>query len=129
MTAVMAYEKWSWRVVGITEDAIKAIASNAYRKPPRSLARDHIQPRAKTYSKIFEGPLMPIEAWWPWVWEHDKTILMTNSEHNSREVTKVYEVDWRLGLFQSAGLAGWYQTKAKEGAFVEGLVTQFNIDF
>ena len=127
MTSVMGYEKWSWRVVGISEEAIRAIAKHGYRKPPRTLARDHVKPRAETYTKIFEGDLMPLEEWWLWVWEHDKTVLMTNQEHTSRSISRVYEIDWTLGLFQCAGLAGWSQTKAKEGTFLKNLVDQYQI--
>jgi hypothetical protein len=127
MTSVMAYEKWSWRVVGITEDAVRIIAANGFRRPSKQLARDHTKPRAETYSKIFNGNVMEFDEWWEWVWEHDKTILMTNNEHHSRIVSKIYDIDWKMGFFQSAGLVGWYQTKEREGAFIKQLIRDFNI--
>ena len=128
MTAVLGYERWSWRVVGITEDAVCAIALNNFRKPSRQLARDHTQSRAMTYTRIFEGKVLPFRTWWEWVWEHDKTTLMTNDEHHSREVSKVYSIDPALGLFQSTGLAGWYHAKSKEGAFVKALIELHKIN-
>ena len=128
MTSVMCYEKWSWRVVGITENAVRAIARNNYNKPKKILARDHVNPRAETYSKIFSGDLMSLHDWWSWVWERDKTVLMTNDEHHSRAISRVFEIDTSLGLFQCAGLVGWNQTKEKEGAYVESLVRIYGIE-
>lgn len=127
MTAVLGYERWSGRVVGITEDAVRAIALNNYRKPSRQLARDHSQPRSHTYTRIFDGSIMPFNDWWDWVWEHDKTTLMTNEEHHSHNTSTVFSIDPTLGLFQSTGLAGWYHTKAKEGEFVKQLVVTHKI--
>ena len=127
LTAVMAYEQWSWRVVGITEDAIRVIARNGFRKPKHALARDHTQPRAITYTKVFCSGLMPFEEWWNWIWTHDKTILMTNKEHNSKNVSKVYPVDPGVGLFRSTGLVGWRHTIAIEGEFVRQLTNQYSI--
>jgi len=127
MTSVLAYEKWSWRVVGITEEAVRVIANNNFKRPVKQLARDHTHSRAETYTKIFNGELMAFEEWWAWVWEHDKTILMTNNEHHSRLVSKIYDIDWTLGLFQSAGLVGWYQTKEREGSFLQKLIQDYNI--
>ena len=122
MTAVLGYERWSWRVVGITEAAIKVIAENKFRKPSRLLARDHTTPRSATYSKIFSEDMLPLSDWWEWVWEHDKTIMVTNIEHHSNTRSRIFEIDWTLGHFQSAGVAGWAHTKSREGDFVRQLV-------
>ena len=66
MTATLGYETWSWRVVGITEEAIKAIARNNYRKPSGVLVRDHTHPRSETYKAIFDDAQTPLsfEDWW-----------------------------------------------------------------
>lgn len=127
ITAVLGYEVWSWRVVGITVDALKAIARNNYNKPARMLARDHSKPRVETYNKIFEQR-MAFQEWWEWVWENDKTVLMTNEEHHSQRISQVIELNPSEGYFVDAEVAGWHQTKAREGALVKQLIDEYNID-
>lgn len=123
ITAVLGYEAWSWRVVGITEEAIKAIARNNFNKPARMLARDHHLPRVETYNKIFEIK-MPFSEWWDWIWENDKTTLMTNDEHHSKSTSTIYKLDPCESYFVDAEVAGWHQTKAREGALVRRLIEE-----
>lgn len=136
MTAVLGYEPWSWRVVGITTEAIRAIARNNFNKPSRMLARDHTQPRVKTYNRIFENSqcptVMPFNEWWDWIWEHDKTVLMTNEEHKNKDAIpkeEIHEIDPALGYFLDAETAGWHQTRGREGVFVEQLCKQLRIEW
>lgn len=136
MTAVLGYELWSWRVVGITTEAIRAIARNNFNKPSSMLARDHSQPRVQTYNRIFEKSqspsVMSFDDWWNWIWEHDKTILMTNEEHKKKEVVAqkdIHPIDPQFGYFLDAETAGWHQTKGREGAFVAKLCAEHNIQY
>lgn len=129
MTAVLGYETWSWRVVGITEEAIKAIAKNNFNKPSNTLARDHTHTRSNTYTKIFSEGKMPFHAWWDWVWQHDKTILMTNTEHKSQVISKIYQLNPNDGYFVDGETAGWYQTKAKEGSYLKHLCEVHSISY
>lgn len=130
MTAALGYETWSWRVVGITEEAIKAIARNNFNKPSKMLARDHTQPRSVTYTEIFDKEkMMSFTEWWNWVWEHDKTTLMTNEEHHTQRISKVYGLDPALGYFVDGETAGWYQTKGREGAFLKELCEKHSISY
>lgn len=130
MTAILGYETWGWRVVGITEEAIKAIASNKFRKPSKKLARDHHRPRAETYKEIFSRK-MEFEEWWDFVWENDKTTLMTNDEHhrkNAQPISKVYPVNPSDSYFVDAEVAGWHQTQKREGEFVRTLCEKHSIE-
>lgn len=136
MTSVLGYESWSWRVVGITKEAILAIARNGWNKPSGVLARDHSQPRVRTYNRIFEESqcpvAMPFDEWWSWIWEHDKTTLMTNEEHKKKETIPkedIYPIDPKDGLFLDAETAGWHQTKWREGAFVKELCKKNGIQY
>jgi hypothetical protein len=131
ITAVLGYETWSWRVVGITEEAIKAIARNNFNKPSRVLARDHTLSRKETYSRIFNEK-MGFNEWWEWIWENDKTVLMTNEEHkviHIQKPTKIYDIDLNLSLFVDAEVAGWHQTKTREGAFIKDLCERYQIKY
>lgn len=131
LTNVLGCETWSWRVVGITEEAIKAIARNNFNKPSKVLARDHTLSRKDTYNRTF-AEKMNFDEWWEWIWDNDKTILMTNEEHNlihSKQPTKVYAIEPKLSLFVDSGLIGWYQTRAREGEFVRSLCEKHNIKY
>jgi hypothetical protein len=136
MTAVLGYELWSWRVVGITTEAIRAIARNNFNKPSKMLARDHSQPRVQTYNRIFDDTqcraVMPFDSWWDWIWEHDKTILMTNEEHKKKDAIPsgdIHPINPQLGYFLDAETAGWHQTKGREGAFIAELCKQHGIQY
>ena len=134
MTAVLGYESWSWRVVEITEDAIKAIARDNFNKPARVLARDHQLPRVTTYNKMFKPERdtpMPFEEWWEWIWENDKTTLTTNEEHHNKAkqaISKTYPIDPRESYFVDAEVAGWHQTQRREGALVRKLIKDHSIE-
>jgi hypothetical protein len=131
VTAVLSYETWSWRVVGITEEAIKVIARNNFKKPSKALARDHSPPRVETYNKVFEAK-MNFDDWWQWIWENDKTTLMTNKEHQAiktQPTSYVYKINPSDNYFIDAGLVGWYQTKSREGAFIKDLCEKHSINY
>ena len=130
MTSALAYEPWSWRVVGITEDTIRAIVKSDLKKPPRKLSRDHyFQKRRDTYNRMLTGELMLYENWWPYFWENDRTILMTNEEHKKvgkgLKISWIIDIDWELGYFQNSNLIGWKHTKKREGKFVQSLYDDF----
>lgn len=131
ITHVLGYETWSWRVVGISEEAIKAIARNNFNRPIKMLARDHKLARVITYNKIFNEK-MAFEDWWDWIWENDKTILVTNEEHRSIKTTpisKIYEIDPAGSYFVDAEVAGWHQTQRREGALIRQLCEQHSITY
>jgi len=122
MTAVLGYETWSWRVVAITEEAVKAIARNGFKKPAKELSRDHAISRAETCKKIFEREkAMELKTWWDYVFENDETTLMTNTEHhsiNKHPPSKKYEINPEDSLFIDAEVAGWYQSRGREGVLL-----------
>ena len=91
MTSILGRQEWTWRVVGITEGAIKTIIGDNYKskitKP--KLQRDHYyQDRNETYKQIFEK-FHSFEDWWNKVWDNDRTILMTKSEHSLKKKVKI----------------------------------------
>ena len=131
MTSISGWEKWSWRVVGITQNAINEIHYiNGNSKVTKLLVRDHFfQGRSETYKKMILK-LLSFEEWWSEFWDNDRTILMTKVEHNKIEKIKkdegnlkeiksqIYELDWKSGLFQSGKVAGFLFAKKYEGDFI-----------
>ena len=120
MTAALGYEKWGWRVVGITKQAVLEISNNKY-KLPKGLQRDHFKKsRKETYDEIFQSKKLSLVEWWEKVWENDETILMTKTEHQNHKKLKlddVIKVDYKLGFFRAGGV-GMLFTK-RDGDYVK----------
>jgi len=128
MTGALGYETWSWRVIGITYNAITAIAKNNFNLP-KGLQRDHYKKsRAETYKIIFSKRLA-LKEWWDTVWDNDETILMTKHEHKKKELTKTFAVDYRLGFFRDAAGPGMLYTKKHEGEFIKRLCAEHKISY
>jgi hypothetical protein len=97
----------AWRVIGITEAAVKVFAKHDFKRVSRmGINRSHLVDRIKTYTTMLEGPLTECDEWWNFYVDTDKTILSTSTENMSKgELSRVYSVDSQLGLFQSQGFA------------------------
>lgn len=129
MTAALGMEEWSWRVVGISKNAVIEIAKNNYKKPAKKLARDHQVTRAETYAQIFGTKEYEFNDWWNLVWENDKTTLITNEEHSSHVISEIYPIDLGLGLFRDSGMVGWKHVLKNEGAFIKSLCEKHKITY
>ena len=132
LTSIAGWEPWSWRVVGITAKAVGEIVKvMGHYKVKSNLIRDHFfQTRADTSRNMLKKKL-DFESYWKEFWENDRTILMTKLEHNYIEKIKkedrtrfenfkkrIFEIDWRLGHFQSNKVAGFHYSKKREGIFI-----------
>ena len=132
LTSIAGWEPWSWRVVGITAKAVGEIVKvMGHYKVKSNLIRDHFfQTRADTSRNMLKKKL-DFESYWKEFWENDRTVLMTKLEHNYIESTKkddrtilkkfknsIFEIDWRLGHFQSNKVAGFRYSKKREGIFI-----------
>jgi hypothetical protein len=97
----------AWRVIGITEAAVKVFAEHGFKRVSRmGINRSHLVDRIQTYTTMLEGPLMDCDEWWNFYVDTDKTILATSTENMGKgEWSKVYDIDTSLGLFQSQGFA------------------------
>ena len=126
MTAITGWEPWSWRVVGITIDAVGLVKeNNGHSSSARELVRDHyFQGRTETYKKML-SKLLSFDDWWSEFWNNDRTILMTKEEHRFRTsesysgIKKDYfEIVWQNGYFISGKVAGYLFVKKYEGDFI-----------
>lgn len=97
----------AWRVVGITENALRVFAEHNFKRASRmGINRSHMVDRIKTYTTMLEGPLMECDKWWQFYLDTDKTILATSTENMGKgEWSTVYDIDPSLGLFKSQGFA------------------------
>ena len=96
----------AWRVVGITEEALKIFATHNFNRVSRmGVNRSHLVDRNTTYTTMIEGPLLEKNKWWNFYRRNDKTILATSSENMSNNFSTVYDIDASLDLFKSQGFA------------------------
>jgi len=130
LSSIGGWEPWSWRVVGITTNAVKRIWDcGGHANVRKELVRDHFfQGRVVTYKKMLEKKLS-FESWWSEFWENDRTILMTKREHRiikwesqndlwKNPQDRIFDIDWTCGNFVSNKVAGFHYSNKKEGEFV-----------
>ena len=130
LTSIAGWEQWSWRVVGITVNAVGRILDHkGHARVKSELVRDHFfQGRSKTYENMLNNKL-DFENYWKEFWENDRTILMTKEEHNTIKTDKyvglwhfnqdkIFEIDWRHGYFISNKVAGFHFTYKREGQYI-----------
>ena len=127
---IFTYEPWSWRVVGISKKALREFAKNNFNYKTGTFNRDHcFQPAATTMKEMLKK-FMSYEEWWTWVWNNDKTVLVTITEHNKKSYKfkdDIIPIDWKLGYFQCAEAIGFKYRKKNEGKFLERLAEEYNI--
>ena len=126
LTIAFGNEKWSWRVVGISYQALSEFQQNGFKYKTRTFNRDHFyQPRIVTFRKMLKE-LMPYEKWWKWFWKNDETIIVTIKQHNNNknllvENLDIIPIDWRLGYFTCNPVVGFSYTKIREGEYLRNL--------
>ena len=125
LTNLLGGRPWAWRVVGISEGAIKHFVKNDYRSS-KGLQRDHfIQRRHDTYSTMLSKNDTPMEfeAWWQYFWHNDRTVMMTKAEHNSKNKNELfcYPIDWRERYFPTNTI-GYKFRITIEGAWLKEMI-------
>ena len=96
------YEE-TWRVVGITEEALKVFKKHDFKSASKmGINRAHKVHRITTYKEMLSIK-MEIESWWAYYIKHDTTILSTSSENRRHVFSKTIIIDEQLGLFKSRG--------------------------
>ena len=131
LTSITGWEPWSWRVVGITANAVGTIVENdGHARVKSQLVRDHFfQSRSKTSNNLLSKKY-DYTSYWREFWDNDRTIIMTKFEHSYVDkieltgLTKensesfLFNVEWENGLFKSEKVAGFHFTYRDEGKFI-----------
>ena len=131
LNILLAYEPWSWRVVGISKKAIKMFKANKFRKLKKDgPQRDHFfQERNVTIRKMMEK-VMPFATWWDWFWENDRTLIITKEEHAKKSLdykNDIIKIDNNLGLFRTMKTVGYSFYPDYEAKLVEKLSKEYNL--
>ncbi|MCY3973750.1 MAG: hypothetical protein OXF52_06095 [Candidatus Dadabacteria bacterium] len=135
MTHLFAWCEWSWRVVGISEAALRHIKNRDYSsESKKGLIRHHfIQERTTTYRSMFRTTSrkkpMGKNEWWKTFWENDATVIVTKEEHDESKGEKSYylPLNWRCGHFAGNSLIGFKMRKTVEGKVLKRQIEEDRI--
>ena len=117
MTSIMAAKSFSWRVVGITEAALKKFSEFNFRyKSGAGITRAHLKPRIETVRTLLapSEPLSEVEFLNIWL-QNDRTVLCVSGE-NKTTVPKFIALENPDGELFSCHrvLAGWRHRRREQ---------------
>ena len=125
LTYLFAWEDWSWRIEGISKNALILLKEKDFFPKPKGLVRHHFkQNRSKTYEQMLQKKYN-LDEWWNLFWENDSTWLITEEEHknvnkfNYDLKNKIEKINWADGYFKGGGLVGFKYRKSVEAKMVE----------
>jgi hypothetical protein len=111
LTHLLSSHSNPWRVVGITEDALKQFKNYDFKKTSRmGIERAHLTDRSELYANLLNSTFVSIEDWWSFYYENDKTVLTTSTENRKKNHSIYFEIDEKYNLFKSAQI-GWCHNK------------------
>jgi hypothetical protein len=122
LTYILAWEPWTWRVVGISKSALELIKNQNFKKA-KGVVRGHKIDRRETYGKLIKTH-HKLDVWWETVWENDQTRLITKDENKVVSLLNeddVCVVDLKRGMFECNKLIGYKFRVSAEGKYCEEL--------
>jgi len=113
LTTLVAGAGGSWRVTGITKDALEVLALNNYRYVKGKICRAHKVDRIETARAVFEIPKPLSEnEFFMVLWTNDETVIATNSENKTGATLPkelIIQIDFKLGLFLNSFIGFKYR--------------------
>ena len=107
-------EEWSWRVTGISHNAICEYKKHDFKKcDARSLERHHYKKSFAETTKPMLENILAIDEWWESLYVNEVVCLVTKTEHKAGEVSddEIINIDYDLGLFKNCNIGWNYQKK------------------
>lgn len=126
MTSLLGGDAWSWRVIGITLEAINLLEKNDYKYIKGSICRAHIISRLTSAKLVYERSTpISIDELFQTYWTNDKTIISTKQENGNRvKLPLAIPIDYSLNHFPCGAVVGWKHRK-QEANFLRELHTKF----
>lgn len=121
LSNVMRSHDWSWKVVGITPNALAVYERDGWRHVSgNNIQRAHVTDRKDMVRYVFErvAPMSADELLDYWI-PADRTILATKNE-NSNGLPETWHIIEADGFFRDRG-TGFRFTKGDEGEFLKEL--------
>jgi hypothetical protein len=104
-----------WRVVGITEAALRKFEEHNFRKESgMGIQRAHLNNRNNAFLEMLNTEFHNSNEWWNFYYERDKTILALSTENRGIEngIINYIEINEKLGLFRSNRIS-WKHSRAE----------------
>jgi len=114
LTSIMSAKPFAWRVVGVTQAALKKFHELDYRyRSKQGLTRAHLRPRIETVRELLDRsePMSQDEFIEYWL-THDRTILCAQGE-NKVTVPDFIEFENRDGVLFSSNQVAWRHGRAE----------------
>ena len=118
LTVMLSSKKGSWKVVGITKQALEEFKKNNF-KYTKGLNRSHIVQRKSTHDKMMSTDFNSHNEWWRFHIENDKTIISMSLENKNVLHCEIFEVPEELDLFENK-IISWNHS-SKEVEFLKKL--------
>lgn len=133
LTSLMGARPWSWRVIGITRNALEVFAQNDFQRPAGRIQRGHRDDRASTARALFREPhiALPLDEFFKVFLQRDETVLMTVEENKHKPngtFPDFIPIDREHQVFPCGTLVGW-QHRKQEVQFLRKLHRQFATQF
>jgi len=124
LTALMGSKPWSWKVIGITPEALNLFKENNFKRPPRLIQRGHKINRVETARQLFEQSTpATLDEFFCVFLKNDETVLMTAEQNKQKEFPNYISIkNPNAELFPSGSLVGW-QHRQVEINFLRELCT------
>lgn len=103
-----------WKVVGITEGALKVFRDSDFKKTKGVQRAHHLKSRDAYYQDIILNPELNYQVWWEKFKDFDKTILATSGENRKNQYSNILDIDGSLGLFRSYSYSWKHNKQEKE---------------
>lgn len=129
LTGLMGSRPWSWRVIGITRNALEVFAQNDFQRPAGKIQRGHRDDRASTARALFretDAPL-PLDEFFRVFLQRDETVLMTAEENKHKPngtFPQFIRIERGKQVFPCGTLVGW-QHRKQEVQFLRELYSQY----
>jgi hypothetical protein len=122
MTSLLGGDEWSWRVIGITLEAVNLLERNGYKYLKGSICRAHIVGRLTTAKTVYErDEPVSLDELFQIYWANDKTVISTKAENgNHVRLPLVIPIDHELKNFPCGAVVGWKHRK-QEANFLSKL--------
>jgi hypothetical protein len=114
LTSIMSSKPFSWRVIGITKEALKTLQQLNYRyKSGEGLTRAHLRPRIETVQELLnrDEPMSEYDFIEYWL-THDRTVICAKGENRPTIVDFIPIENPHGSLFSSNSVA-WKHGKAE----------------
>ena len=126
--ALLVAEEWTWRVVGISRNALREHARNDFKKPKGKIDRHHYrQSFVETAKPMLEGKEIMLEdEWRNQIFDNEEVWLVTKEEHHSNNPSAIIDIDFGLGFFRNQSVGYRYRRK-EEAEYLKELARDNSI--